>query len=161
MRALAIFLVLVAAGFAAFCGQPFLRDNSDALIVIITVTTVFAGFLVAIIAVLGDPSTVPDGSWRVAEEKRDGVEAKLIAHVWLFFLYLIAISLLFVAVLLKAPAAEAIPDLLRVWVERLCLFFFVTSLLLTFGLPGALLKVQMARLDAEIARRRKKAKLPD
>lgn len=161
MRALAILVVLIAAGFAAFFGQPFLRDNSDALVVIITVTTVFAGFLVAIIAVLGDPSMVPDGSWRVAEEKRDGVEAKLIKHVWLFFLYLVAISLLFVVVLLKAPAASAIADFWRVWAERLCLFFFIASLLLTFGLPSALLKIQLARLDAEIERRRKKANLSD
>lgn len=160
MRALAILAVMITAGLAAFFGQPLLRDNADALVVIITVTTVFAGFLVAIIAVLGDPSMIPDGSWRTAEQKRDGVEAKLIAHVWLFFLYLIAISLLFIAVLFKSPSA-AIADVWRVWVERLCLFFFVASLLFTFGLPGALLKLQLARLDAEIARRRKKANLPD
>src|SRR5690348_1999136 len=120
MRLLLIGACFLLGGVSAYFGQPFMRDNSDAVLIIITVMTVFASFLVAIIAIIGDPSLIPDGSWRVAEMRRDSVESRLIAHLWLFLLYLVAIALLFVGSLLaKAPEVACI---WKTWIERAYLF---------------------------------------
>lgn len=153
MRAVLIFLCLIFSALSAYWGQPLVRDNELAVTVIITATTVFAGFLVAIITILGDPAMIPEGSWREGEIRRDGVEAKLIRHLWLFVFYLVAIGLLFISVLLnKAPGVS---ETWKVWIERLYLFFAISSFLFTFGLPGALIRLQLARVDAEIHRRKK------
>lgn len=153
IRAILITVCLVCGAVAAYYGQPLMHDNSDAVLVIITVMTVFAGFLVAIIAIIGDPSLIPDGSWRIAETRRDMIEARLIAHLWLFVWYLIAIGLLFVGVLLGKAPSVAIEW--KIWIERAYLFFGTSSFLFTFGLPQALWRFQMARIEAEIQRRRK------
>lgn len=155
MRAVLIGACLICAGVASYFGQPLAHDNSDAVLVLITVMTVFAGFLVAIIAVLGDPAMIPDGSWHIPEMRRDNIEAKLIRHLWLFIIYLIAIALLFVGVLLNKASSTVIPMVVKVWIERLYLFFGILSFLFTFGLPRALLKLQLERYDAETERRRR------
>lgn len=159
MRAILILLCALSGAVGAYFAQPLAHGNQDAVTVMITATTVFGGFLVAIIAVIGDPALIPDGSWKVAEMRRDGIEHKLIAHSWLFVLYLVTIGLLFIAVLLK----EAGPELAKwcTWIERAYLFFGITSFLLTFGLPGALLRLQLARIEAVIEQRRQRAGLPD
>jgi hypothetical protein len=123
--------------------------------------TVFAGFLVAIITILGDPGMIPSGSWRVAELRRNNIEARLITHIWLFVFYLISIGFLFAGALLnKAPEALVSMEW-KIWIERLYLFFGVSSFLLTFALPIALLRFQLGRIDAEIDRRRREAGIQD
>src|SRR5579883_348104 len=159
MRALLISACFIIGALAAYYGQPFMAGNPDAILVIITVMTVFAGFLVAIIAIVGDPSLIPEGSWRTAENRRENIVSRLIAYLWLFVWYLITIGLLFVGVLLNK--AESVPHQWREWIERAYLFFGVSSFLFTFGLPRALWKIQMARIEAEIQRRRKAVGIKD
>ena len=128
--------------------------------VMITATTVFRKFLVAIIAVLGDPAMIPDGSWQIAEMRRDNIENKLYAHSWLFVFYLITIGLLFVSVLVNKADCN-VSLIWKIWIERAYLFFGISSFLLTFGLPAALLKLQLARVDTLIKQRRNRAGLKD
>src|ERR1039457_6885186 len=80
MRGLLILLCAALSAVAAYYGQPLVRENPEATLVLATVMTVFAGFLVAIIAVLGDPAMIPRGSWRVAEMRHDNLEASVIRH---------------------------------------------------------------------------------
>ena len=160
MRILFILACFIMAGAAAYYGQPFMRGNADAVVIIITVMTVFAGFLVAIIAILGDPSLIPAGSWRIAENRRANIEARLTQHIWLFVLYLIAIGLLFAGVLLDKAPDTVVSHEWKMWIERLYLFFGVSSFLFTFALPSALHRFQLARVDAEIERRRREAGIP-
>jgi len=161
MRALFIILCLLGGGAAAYFGQPLVHENSNAVLIIITVTTVFAGFLVAIITFIGDPSLLPSGSWRGAEMRRDSIEGRLLAHLWLFVFYLLAIGLLFVGVLLDKAPDCVVSMTWKIWIERLYVFFGTASFLLTFGLPRALWRIQMARIDAEIQRRRQDAGIKD
>jgi hypothetical protein len=86
---------------SAYYGRPLMTDNSDAITIIITVITVFAGFLVAILAVLGDPSFMPSRSWRKVQLRHDSLEASVIRHVWLFRVYLCAIGFLFAGALIR------------------------------------------------------------
>jgi len=161
MRALFIFSCFVGGGLVAYYGQPLAHDNGDSILIIITVMTVFAGFLVAIITILGDPGLIPSGSWRVAELRRNNIEARLITHIWLFVLYLIAIGFLFTGALLNKAHEDVVSMAWKIWIERLYLFFGVSAFFLTFGLPFALLKFQLNRIDSEIERRRREAGIPD
>ena len=161
MRAIFIFLCFVAGGVAAYFGQPYVRDNTDATLIIITVLTVFAGFLVAIITILGDPSMIPDGGWRAAEVRRESVEARLITHIWLFVIYLIAIGLLFASAILVKTSDKVVSEAIKIWIERAYLFAGVSAFLLTFGLPKMLLRIQLGRLEAEITRRRRNEGIKD
>jgi hypothetical protein len=95
---------------------------------------------------------IPDGSWRIAESRRDNIERRLRTHVWLFVTYLLTIGLLFAGVLVQGAFDEH--HFVRVWIERLYLFFGVFSFLLSFALPISLMTLQRARVDAEIERRR-------
>jgi hypothetical protein len=145
---------LLGGALVSWFGQPLAHDNSDAVLVVITVMTVFAGFLVAIIAVLGDPALLPTGSWRAAENEHDKSVAAILTHAWLFRVYLVAIALLFAGVLInKAPDREICSEIKK-WVERAYLFMGAFSFLLTLSLPGALTEFQQKRVTAEIERRR-------
>jgi MFS family permease len=149
-----VFIICSAAlaAIAAWYGQPYVHHNSDFVVIVVTVFTVFAGFLIAIITILGDPSMIPDGSWRIAEARRDNIEKRLLTHSYLFILYLITIGFLFAGVLIQGAFTEH--DSIRVWIERVYLFLGVFSFILSFGLPISLMKLQRARVDAEIERRR-------
>jgi len=159
LRILAYVICLLLSAVGAYYAQPFVKENADAVMILTTVFTVFAGFLVAIITILGDPSLIPEGSWRVAEGRRDSVEAQLIAHVWLFVIYLLAIALLFVGVVVRD--APVVPDEIKMWIDRAYLFVGFFSFLLTFGLAKSLLTIQVGRIEAEIKRRRARDGIPD
>ena len=148
------FCCLIGA-LAAYYVQPYAQSNSDLTLIIITVFTVFAGFLIAIITIIGDPIMIPEGSWRIPELHRDRMEAMLFWHIVLFCLYLLTIGLLFVGVILERALDHH--NLWRLWIERAYLFLGVTSFLLTFLLPSSLLRTQRARYDAETERRRRQA----
>jgi hypothetical protein len=152
MRLVFISFCAAVAFAAAAYGQPFVHHNADLVLVIVTVFTVFAGFLIAVITILGDPTMIPEGSWRLAEARRDNIERRLRTHVWLFVLYLLTIGLLFSGVLIQSALDEH--HSVRIWIERLYLFFGVFSFLLSFALPISLMTLQRARVDAEIERRR-------
>lgn len=154
MRTMFILFCAVVSAVAAYFGHPLVHENSDATIVMVTVMTVFAGFLVAIITILGDPAMIPKGSWRIAESRHAALERVIIRHTSLFYVYLAAIGLLFAGVLIdKEPDAVVSPNV-KLWVESLYLFFGSFSFLLTLSLPRILGKIQLARSEAEIEVRR-------
>lgn len=154
-RIVFLFVSGMLSGVAAYYGQPLVHCNTDAITILITVMTVFAGFLVAIIAILGDPSMLPDGSWRAAEMSHPAVYNKVVTYAWLFRLYLVAIAFLFAGALIDKAQNAVVPAIWKIWIERSYLFFGVFSFLCTVTLPGTLGRLQMARVEAEIDRRRK------
>lgn len=154
-----ILLALIFGGAVAYYAEPYVRNNPEAIGALLTIFTVFAGFLVAIVTILGDPSLIPSGSWRSAENNRDEIEARIIRNVWLFTSYLVAIGLLFVAIVLSKIPTELVGESVRIWIARAYIFFGAFSFLLTFALPHSLLRLQRARVDAEIERRRVEANL--
>ncbi len=156
MKLIFIIVCALASAAASYFGHSLLRDNSDAILIITTVMTVFAGFLVAIMAILGDPGMIPKGSWRIAENRHSILEAAIIRHMYLFYLYLIAIGLMFTGVLLRKQTDSPVLKYLNEYVEYAYLFFGIWSFLLTLALPRALGKIQLDRSEAEIRKRREK-----
>ncbi len=157
MRAIFLLTCILVSALSAHFGYPLVQNNPDAITIMATVLTVFAGFLVAIIAILGDPAMIPGDSWAEAEMKRPGLEAIVIRHVWLFYVYLTAIGLLFAGVLLQKEPDAAVSADIKSWVGSAYLFFSVLSFLLTLALPPTLGKIQLARNLAEIEARRRAA----
>lgn len=153
MRQIFMLLCLIVGAVSAYYVQPFASSNPDLVLAVVTVFTVFAGFLIAIITIVGDPIMIPKGSWRVPEGGRARMEQRLYIYITLFVLYLITVGLLFVGIVLEK--ALPVGSLWTVWFQRGYLFFGTTSFLLTFGLPKELLDMQRARHDAEIDRRRR------
>ena len=153
MKALTgVVLCAILGGIAAYFVQPFIEENSDIVIIVVTVFSVFAGFLIATIAIIGDPRMIHEGSWRIAEAGRDKIRRRLAWHVCLLFFYLITIALLFAGVVLEKALPEG--GKIKAAVEWSYLFFGITGFLLTFALPVGLRKMQQEMYDAEIERRR-------
>ena len=137
---------------AAVYGQPFVHGNSEAISIIVTVFSVLAGFLVAIIAIVGDPGLLAPGSWRTAELQRARIVDRLTRHQWLFYLYLVTLTFIFASVLVP----NSFPRLV-VWIERIYLFAGVLAFLCSYLLPSALMKIQQERIESTIEHRRRAA----
>jgi hypothetical protein len=155
MRPVYISLCLVAGAVAAYYGQPFMHGNSDAITIMITVFTVFAGFLIAIMTLIGDPSFIPGDSWRSIEVRREDILDRLISHSILFGFYFLAIGLLFAGVLVEKAPDATVSEQTKAWIERAYLFFGVSAFVLSFALPVTLIRFHMTRLSAETEKRRK------
>ena len=145
-------IAAIAAGVvAAVFGQDLIHGNEAAQNVIVTVFSILAGFLIAIMTLLGDQSVLP-GSWRIAEAQKRAIKSKLTRQKWLFYCYLATLSLIFVHTLLKVKyPCES------VWLERLYFGFATTSFILSFKLPSTLMSVQTDRIDAVVGARRASA----
>lgn len=142
-------VVAVVLGIAAgWLGQDMIHDNDSAREVIVTVFSILAGFLIAIMTLLGDQSVLP-GSWRIAQTQSTAIRAKLTRQKWLFYCYLITLSLIFIHTLIKSKYPDA-----AIWVERAYFGFATTSFVLSFKLPSTLMAVQTDRIDAVIGARR-------
>ena len=100
---------------------------------------------------LGDHSILP-GSWKIAEVQRSGIVSKLVRQKWLFYLYLLTLSIIFAASLTR----DAFP-ITTEWLERIYFGFATSAFLLSFRLPSELMKIQMDRIDAVIGARKSKA----
>ncbi len=141
----------------AFYGQPLIHKNDNALNIIVTVFSILAGFLVAIITVIGDPKSLPSGSWRRARLGSEVLYNRLTRHRLLFLMYLTTLLLIFVATLLKNKY-----PLVDLWIERIYLFFAIAAFSLSFQLPTSLMNLHKERIENEIESRREQEsdKLP-
>ena len=157
-------LIFLGAWVSAQYGQPLLHhtetidgvkkesNNELAINVIVTVFSILAGFLVAIIAIIGDPALLPQGSWRVAEIERPKIHQRIVRHQWLFTIYLVTLGSIFVALIL-----HDIYPRFALWFERIFLFFGFIAFTFSLLLPEALMKLQKEKIDAVIEDRRKRA----
>lgn len=146
-------VAIVAGVLAAYFGGPLIHDNDSAVNVIVTTFSVLAGFLIAIMTILLDPSALLPGTWRIASAQRQEFHKRLLRHKWLFFLYVWTLGLIFLATLIEAVW----PDVAR-WLEHLYLGFAVACFVLSLALPSALLRIQSDRVEAVIAARIRAAK---
>lgn len=161
MRAAFVIGCFVIGAIVSYYWGPYIFDNTDAVGIFVTVYTVLAGFLVAVITVLGDPGLLPSGSWEGAENHRDEIEGRLLRYNYLFGLYLLTIGVVFVGTLLAKAPAKVVSDDIKHWVAYAHLFLGASAFLLSLALPKMLIDVQRKRVDAEIKRRRKDAGLND
>lgn len=142
--------VTLWAGLGSYIAKPLIEGNQDAINVIVTVFSILAGFLIAVITLVGDPKSLPSGGWQIARLGSDLTYNRLTRQKWLFYVYLVALVLIFVSMLLKAKYKDV-----NFWVEYVYLFFSVTAFILSFKLPSTLMELQQERIEQEIAERRR------
>jgi len=140
----------ILAGAAAFVwGGELIRGNERATGVIVTVFSILAGFLVAVMTLLGDQSTLP-GGWRMAAIYQTRITARLTRQKWLFCLYLITLTVIFASSLLSETKHLDQITLL----ERVYFGLATTAFMLSFRLPWTLMEIQVERLNSVIAQRK-------
>lgn len=139
----------IASGvLVSLFGDKFFSGNEDATQVIVTVFSILAGFLIAVMSLLGDQSILP-GSWRMSVASKSAIQTKLIRHKWLFYLYLLTLAVIFVSTLIKKELPEW-----NFYLEKAYFGLATTAFLLSFRLPSSLMSVQMGRIDAVIGMRK-------
>jgi len=143
---------LISGLFAGWFGQPYIHGNERAISVIVNVFSVLAGFLVAVMSIMGDPTGFVFRNWRFAEVARPSVYAKLLRQKYLFILYLLVLSLITIESLIE----KQLPAIATV-LEQIYFGAAVAAFILSLGLPSALMKIQMDRHDEMIEMRRKSA----
>src|SRR5437763_623562 len=120
MRLIGALFCVGIGGITAFGAQPYVGRNSVVILIVVTVFTVFAGFLVTIIALIGESVLIRNGIRRAAEIGRDHVQRQLICHIGLLSLSLLTIALLFAGVIFERALQDHTK--LKTWVERPYLF---------------------------------------
>jgi hypothetical protein len=146
-------------GFSLLCGigasvygQPLIHDNERALNVIVTVFSILAGFLVAIMTIIGDPIAFGRNRWRAHELLRSNVYQRLVRQKWLFFLYLVTLGTIFADTLVSRVAPRV-----GIWLEYAYLGLATSAFILSLSLPATLMKIQLDRHDEMIEQRRTKS----
>lgn len=156
----ALFVLALIAGILSFVyGEKFIHKNEEAVQVITTVFSIFAGFVIAITTILGTPvSDTEKQSWKTLELRRDNVFKRLARQKWLFIAYTMTLIFIFVSSLLGH--IENPPDYVEIIsciVERLYLGMAVFALFLSLGLPSALANIQISRYDELIEEKKKES----
>ena len=143
IRIIISIVVVFASGFASYYGQPLLTPEITSLIV--TVFSIMAGFIVAVIAIAGDASILTMGSWRLAQLYKPNMVKDMLFQKSLFMLYLCSLILIFVSYFV-----DQISSSYTKYVEYLYLFLAFISFVLSARLPSVLLDLQTRRIDTII-----------
>ncbi|MEG9623093.1 hypothetical protein [Pseudomonas guariconensis] len=140
---------VIVSVFFAWQFQPKYHDNSNALSVLVTVFSILAGFLVAVMAIVGSERALKGRNWRQDTFYLLHVKQDLQKHSALFYLYLLVLALSFLASL-KLDW----PHILQTGVECVLLFLACLAMLLSFSLPGQLTRRHVSDLENAIKARR-------
>jgi hypothetical protein len=165
-KSIFLMISLFVSGFLCVLFQPLL--NEKALDILVNIYSILAGFLIGVIALIGDPSSLPSGSWRIAEASTKNVFRNLQGTKNLLTIYLITLFLIFMYKLLSLNGVVIILNnygvpsidkafllMLKVWFEKGILFFSFVAFSYSFMLPAKLFSIQQQRVSKEIENRRK------
>ncbi|MBL0845111.1 hypothetical protein [Pseudomonas mediterranea] len=145
------FMCVVISIFFAWKFQPNYHENSNALSVLVTVFSILAGFLVAVMAIVGSERALKGRNWRQDTFYLIKVKQDLQRHAALFYLYLQVLALSFLATL-----KFEWPEIVQISIETVLLFLACLAMLLSFSLPGQLTRRHLSDLEFAIKMRRDK-----
>ena len=145
-------IAVTALFVTGFFGEPVTWQNTNALNILATVFSVFAGFIIAIVTVLGNPTILYSGSWRMASAHRRQLRSKLRRQIALFYVYLSILGLTFASALLdNIEGCSLIAD----WVARIALSLGAGAFVWSFALPFSIFRASMDSLDEGVESRRR------
>ena len=116
--------------------------------------SILAGFLIAVIVMLGDPRSLYRGNWRIASAHQREIRHALNRAALLFCIYLVVIAFIFAASLLEAYTSATICSR---WMKHIALSAGGTALFWSFALPLVIRKAQLNRLDEEVQDRKRQS----
>ena len=145
--------VVIVSAIIAWLGQPFVRENTDFFMAVVTLFAVFGGFLVAVLSIGGDSVIAQKGSWAKLELLRDPAIARMDRAKLLFYAYLTAAVLILIVLAIHKSSSPLIKTTLPI-VAFFSLWFTVMGLLFSFALPSMLIGIQQSKIDGQIEARR-------
>lgn len=134
--------VSIAAGYFL---QPMVSHNTDAVNTVVTIFSILAGFLIAVITLIVEPTLKQAKNWDELQLMKKTIRRKLFRQKLLFFLYLITLGVALGTFLVPDTYTELRRMLESVFIG-LAFFVFLAS----FDLPGSLMNIQMERYEAEM-----------
>lgn len=145
-----ILCAATVSSLVAFKFPSALMSSTTALEAIIAVFSILAGVLVAVISIVGDPSMLLQGNWRLAFEDAKDVQKKISNYANLIAIYIVDLLLVIVAIVLNDMKVGGFT-----WFYGAVTWLSVFGFLLSIPLPYSLMAIQSERMDAEIERRKK------
>lgn len=146
-----IYIVVSAAvSVAITCYFPnALQGSEKALEGIISVFSILAGVLVAVMSIIGDPSMLLTGNWRLGYEHAKEIQRRISNYANLIALYVIVLIGVLVLMVLKDGGATEYN-----WAFTLVQALAGWGLLLSVPLPYSLMAIQKDRMTEEVNRRK-------
>ena len=136
---------LGVSGFVGYRFQPMVSNNPDAVNTVVTIFSILAGFLIAVITFIAEPTLQAAKNWQELQLMKETVRRNLFRQKLLFFLYLLTLGIA-LAMYLTPPASIEVLKWLQMVFLALAAFVFLAS----FSLPGSLMKIQMERYEAAL-----------
>lgn len=136
---------IVVSGAVGYLFQPMVAHNTNAVNTVVTIFSILAGFLIAVITLIAEPTLKQAKNWQELQLMKKTVQRKLFRQKLLFFLYLTTLGVALGTFLVPDTHAE-----LRRWLETIFLGLATFVFLASFDLPGSLMKIQMERYEAEM-----------
>lgn len=144
-RLIKITAAVLVSGAVGYLFQPMVAHNADAVNTVVTIFSILAGFLIAVITLIAEPTLKQARNWEELQLMKRTVERKLFRQKLLFFLYLITLGVALGTFLVPDTHAD-----MRRWLETAFLGLATFVFLASFDLPGSLMRIQMERYEAEM-----------
>jgi hypothetical protein len=127
-----------------------LRQSMTALEAIISIFSILAGVLVAVISIIGDPSMLLTGNWRLGFEHAKDIQKRISNYATLIAIYVVSLIGVLVLIIILDSKTIGYDFLFTV-----VLWIVSFGLLLSIPLPYSLMAIQKERMTEEIKRRQK------
>jgi len=140
--------LVVAVGVSGLIGyrfQPMVANNPNAVNTVVTIFSILAGFLIAVITFIAEPTLQQARTWDELQRMKETVRRKLIRQKLLFFLYLLTLGIALAMFLTPPTMLEPLK-----WLQTAFLGLATFVFLASFSLPGSLMKIQMERYEAAL-----------
>jgi hypothetical protein len=138
-------LALGASAFVGYWFQPSIANNSDAVNTVVTIFSILAGFLIAVITFIAEPTLQQAKDWQELQLMKGTIQRQLFRQKVLFFLYLVTLGTALAMFLVPKENTEVLW-----WLQTGFLGLATFVFLASFALPGSLMKIQMERYEAAL-----------
>ena len=142
---------VVIAVLAGWLLQPWYHCSDDATSVLVTVFSILAGFLAAVMAIVANDRVMRGRNWRQDTFYLAQIKRELLRHSVTFYVYLAVLVLAFLT-----SISSTWPLWVQQWTEHCLLFFATLGIFHSFQLPKILSRKHVTAMEKEIRRRREK-----
>lgn len=140
--------VIFAGLLSAFVGyyfQPRVANNPNAVNAVVTIFSILAGFLIAVITLIAEPVLKQAKDWQELQLMKSTIRRQLLRQNILFFLYLLTLGFALAMFLTPTDFVQ-----LQCWLQMIFLGLATFVFIASFTLPGALMKIQLERYEAAL-----------
>ncbi|WIX34955.1 hypothetical protein QO259_10055 [Salinicola sp. JS01] len=139
------------AALASWALQPWFHKSEDAVTVLVTVFSILAGFLAAVMAIVANDRVLRGRNWKQDTYYLRLIKNELLKYSVIFHIYLITLVLSFVVSL-----DDHWPTWSQFWLERGLLFSTTLGVLYSFQLPALISRKHIDAMEHQIRQRRAK-----